>query len=60
MRVLWWRLREALRQHKEATMKTMVTRRQTALVIPTNSSAYFKAAGFLAIAGLLLWAAEQD
>ncbi len=45
---------------KEATMQYMVTRRQTTLAIPTNSSAYFAAAGFFALAGLLLWAAEQD
>ena len=45
---------------KEAPMRYMVTRRQTALVIPTNSQAYFAAAGFFALAGLLLWAAEQD
>lgn len=41
-------------------MRYMVTRRQTAMVIPTNSQAYFAAAGFFALAGLLLWAAEQD
>ena len=47
-------------KEKEATMKYMVTRRQTTLAIPTNSRAYFTAAGFFALAGLLLWAAEQD
>lgn len=41
-------------------MKTMVTRQQTALVIPTTSTAYFTAAGVLALLGLVLWAAEQD